>query len=251
MRTLWPQLSFKPEYVTMVVAIFGTTISPYLFFWQASQEVEEIKDHPGAQSLIEAPEQARGNFKRIRGDTLVGMAFSNIIAFFIMLTTALTLHNHGVTDIQTSAQAASALRPIAGEFAFWLFAGGIIGTGMLAIPVLAGSSAYALAGAFQWSNSLAAKPREAKAFYAVIAVSTLIGIAICFAPIDPMKALVWSAVVNCVIAVPIMFLMMRMASRKDIMGNFTIGRGLTLLGWSCAVAMALAVIAMFWGMLLN
>ncbi len=182
LRTLWPQLSFKPEYVTMVVAIFGTTISPYLFFWQASQEVEEIKDHPGAQSLIEAPEQAKVNFKRIRGDTLVGMAFSNIIAFFIMLTTALTLHNHGVTDIQTSAQAASALRPIAGEFAFWLFAGGIIGTGMLAIPVLAGSSAYALAGAFQWSNSLAAKPREAKAFYAVIAVSTLIGIAICFAP---------------------------------------------------------------------
>ena len=251
LRTLWPQLSFKPEYVTMVVAIFGTTISPYLFFWQASQEVEEIKDHPGAQSLIEAPEQAKVNFKRIRGDTLVGMAFSIIIAFFIMLTTALTLHNHGVTDIQTSAQAASALRPIAGEFAFWLFAGGIIGTGMLAIPVLAGSSAYALAGAFQWSNSLAAKPREAKAFYTVIAVSTLIGIAICFAPIDPMKALVWSAVVNCVIAVPIMFLMMRMASRKDIMGNFTIGRGLTLLGWSCAVAMALAVIAMFWGMLLN
>ncbi|MFJ7886065.1 NRAMP family divalent metal transporter [Pseudomonas sp. NPDC096917] len=249
--TVWPHLSWDPAYITMVVAIFGTTISPYLFFWQASQEVEEMEDHPGAQPLIQAPEQAASNFKRIRTDTLIGMGFSNVIAFFIMLTTALTLHLQGVTDIQTSAQAATALRPIAGEFAFWLFAGGIIGTGLLAIPVLAGSSAYAMAGAFGWKNSLADKPQAAKAFYAVIALSTLLGVLICFAPIDPMKALVWSAVVNCVIAVPIMFLMMRMASRRDIMGEFTLGPGLKGLGWSCSIAMALAVIAMFWGMLLG
>ncbi|WP_148053419.1 divalent metal cation transporter, partial [Pseudomonas fluorescens] len=140
LQTIWPNLSWKPEYITIVVASFGTTISPYLFFWQASQEVEEMESRPDARSLIEAPEQAKVNFRRIRIDTIIGMAFSNVIAFFIMLTTAVTLHMHGMTDIQTSEQAASALRPIAGEFAFWLFSAGIIGTGLLAIPVLAGSA---------------------------------------------------------------------------------------------------------------
>ncbi|APC15996.1 iron transporter [Pseudomonas frederiksbergensis] len=249
LQTVWPHLSWKPEYITMVVAIFGTTISPYLFFWQASQEVEEMEARPDARSLIEAPEQAKVNFRRIRTDTIIGMAFSNIIAFFIMLTTAVTLHMHGMTDIQTSAQAASALRPIAGEFAFWLFSAGIIGTGLLAIPVLAGSAAYAMAGAFQWKNSLADEPKTAKGFYGVIAAATLLGVLLCFAPIDPIKALLWSAVINCVMAVPIMFTMMFMASRKDIMGNFVIRPSLRLLGWSCSLAMALAVVAMFWGML--
>src|SRR5471030_544660 len=246
-QTLWPQMSWKPEYITMVVAIFGTTISPYLFFWQASQEIEDMNADPKAQALIEAPEQARTNFRRIKTDTIVGMGFSNIIAFFIMLTTAVTLNMHGVTQIQTSAEAAEALRPIAGEFAFWLFSAGIVGTGMLAIPVLAGSAAYAMAGTFKWKNSLAAKPVANKGFYSIIAIATLLGVAICFAPIDPIKALFWSAVINCVMAVPIMFIMMLMASRKDIMGTFIIHTRLRILGWCCSLAMALAVLAMFWG----
>jgi len=247
-QTVWPHLSWKPEYITMVVAIFGTTISPYLFFWQASQEIEDMNADPKAQALIEAPEQARTNFRRIKTDTIVGMGFSNIIAFFIMLTTAVTLNMHGVTQIQTSAEAAEALRPIAGEFAFWLFSAGIVGTGMLAIPVLAGSAAYAMAGTFKWKNSLAAKPVANKGFYSIIAIATLLGVAICFAPIDPIKALFWSAVINCVMAVPIMFIMMLMASRKDIMGTFIIHTRLRILGWCCSLAMALAVLAMFWGM---
>lgn len=249
-QTVWPQLSWKPEYITMVVAIFGTTISPYLFFWQASQEVEDMEADPKAQALIDAPVQARSSFSRIKIDTIVGMGFSNIIAFFIMLTTAVTLNMHGMTDIQTSAQAASALRPIAGEFAFWLFSAGIVGTGMLAIPVLAGSAAYAAAGTFRWKNSLAAKPQADKAFYGIVAAATLLGVVICFTPVDPIKALLWSAVVNCVIAVPIMFIMMLMASRKDIMGTFVIHPGLRILGWLCSIAMAFVVIAMFWGMIL-
>ncbi|MFW0758749.1 NRAMP family divalent metal transporter [Pseudomonas sp. H11T01] len=247
-QTVWPQMSWKPEYITIVVAIFGTTISPYLFFWQASQEIEDMKADPKAQALIEAPNQARRSFRRIQIDTIVGMGFSNIIAFFIMLTTAVTLHMHGVTEIQTAEQAANALRPIAGELAFWLFSGGIIGTGMLAIPVLAGSAAYAVAGTFRWRNSLEAKPESNKAFYSIITAATLLGVLICFAPIDPIKALIWSAVVNGVIAVPIMFIMMLMASHKEIMGTFVISRGLRILGWSCTIAMALVVIGMFWRM---
>lgn len=247
-QTVWPHLSWKPEYITMVVAIFGTTISPYLFFWQASQEVEDMTADPKAQALIDAPNQARASFSRIQIDTMVGMGFSNIIAFCIMLTTAVTLNMHGITDIQTSSQAASALRPIAGEFAFLLFSAGIIGTGMLAVPVLAGSAAYAVAGTFRWKNSLAAKPEVNKAFYSIITAATLLGVLICFAPIDPIKALLWSAVINGVIAVPIMFIMMLMASNKDIMGSFAIHPGLRILGWSCTVAMAFAVVGMFWGM---
>src|SRR5476649_2106201 len=248
-QSLWPRLSWRPEYITMVVAIFGTTISPYLFFWQASQEVEELEADPKAQALIEAPNQARASFSRIKIDTMVGMGFSNLIAFSIMLTTAVTLNLHGVTDIQTSAQAATALRPIAGEFAFWLFSAGIIGTGMLAVPVLAGSAAYAVAGTLRWKNSLAAKPVADKAFYSIITAATLLGVLICFAPIDPIKALLWSAVVNGVIAVPIMFIMMLMASHEKIMGSFVIHPGLKVLGWSCTIAMAFVVIGMFWGML--
>ena len=246
--SLLPHLSWKSEYITTVVAVFGTTISPYLFFWQASQEVEEMRIHSQDKPLITAPEQAPANFSRIKIDTFIGMGFSNIVAFFIILTTAVTLNLHGITDIQTSAQAAAALRPIAGEFAFVLFSAGIIGTGLLAIPVLAGSAAYAIAGAFKWKSSLELAPTAAKQFYSIIAISTLIGVALCFTPIDPIKALYWSAVINGVISVPIMALMMLMAARTEIMGQFIITFKLKLLGWICTGVMALAVIAMFWAL---
>ncbi len=247
-KTLWPTMSWKPEYITTVVAVLGTTISPYLFFWQASQEVEEQLSDPHAKPLIEAPYQARANFLRIKIDTFVGMGFSNLVAFFIMLTTAVTLNNHGITDIQTSAQAATALRPIAGEFAFWLFSAGIIGTGLLAVPVLAGSAAYAMAGAFHWKNSLELKFSAAKKFYGIIIISTLIGIALCFTPIDPMKALYWSAVINGVISVPIMGVMMLMSAHPKIMGKFVIHSALKMVGWICTAVMAIAVAIMFWTM---
>ena len=245
-RTLLPHLSWKPEYITTVVAVFGTTISPYLFFWQASQEVEEMQANPRSKPLKDAPRQAKANFLRIKVDTYIGMGFSNLVAFFIILTTAVTLNLHGITDIQTSAQAAIALRPIAGEFAFWLFSAGIIGTGMLAIPVLAGSAAYAIAGAFKWRNGLELKPIVAKRFYAIIAISTLLGVVLCFTPINPIKALYWSAVINGVISVPVMSVMMLMAVRPEIMGVFAISPRLWILGWICTAVMAAAVVAMFW-----
>ncbi len=247
-NTMRPHLSWHPAYITTVVAVFGTTISPYLFFWQASQEVEEQRGNPQARALKIAPEQANANFRRIKLDTYIGMGFSNLVAFFIILTTAVTLNMHGITGIQTSAQAASALRPIAGDFAFWLFSAGIIGTGLLAIPVLAGSAAYALAGAFNWRNSLELQPNQAKGFYGIIVISTLIGVGLCFTPIDPIKALYWSAVINGVISIPIMVVMMLMAARADIMGQFVISRRLKTVGWVCTAVMAIAVIAMFWSL---
>jgi len=243
--SLIPQLQWSPEWITAVVAIFGTTISPYLFFWQASQEVEEMKD---ALPLRAEPAPARAELERIKLDTLIGMGFSNLVAFFIILTTAVTLHMHGVEAIATSAQAAAALRPLAGEFAFALFSAGIIGTGLLAVPVLAGSSAYAVAGAFQWRKGLEKRASEAPAFYGMIAVSTLAGIVLCFLPLDPVQALYWSAVVNGVIAVPIMAVMMAMAVSPAVMGRFVAGRRLQALGWSATAAMALAAAAMFWSM---
>lgn len=248
-NTLLPHFSWKTAYITTVVAVFGTTISPYLFFWQASQEVEEQQADPRAIALKDAPDQASANFRRIKIDTYIGMAFSNLIAFFIILTTAVTLHLHGVTEIQTSAQAASALRPIAGEFAFVLFSAGIIGTGLLAIPVLAGSAAYAMAGAFHWRDSLELKPKAAKGFYGIITLSTLIGVGLCFTPVDPIKALFWSAVINGVISVPIMAVMMLMAARPDIMGKFVISFRLKVLGWACTASMATAVGAMMWSLI--
>jgi Mn2+/Fe2+ NRAMP family transporter len=199
---------------------------------------------PHAQPLIKAPNQARTNFKRINLDTYIGMGFSNLVAFSIILTTAVTLNLHGITDIQTSAQAATALRPIGGEFAFMLFSAGIIGTGLLAIPVLAGSCAYAMAGAFKWKNSLERTPMRAKQFYGVIAISTLIGIMLNFTAIDPIKALYWSAVINGVISVPIMIVMMLMAARPDIMGRFVIRSNLKVMGWLATLIMAVAVAAM-------
>jgi NRAMP (natural resistance-associated macrophage protein)-like metal ion transporter len=244
-----PHISLSSDYLTVVVAVFGTTISPYLFFWQAGEEVEEEKEDPKAKPLIQAPEQAPRQMARMQFDTIVGMGFSNIIALFIMLTTAATLNAHGVTDIQTSSQAAEALRPIAGRFAFTIFALGIIGTGLLALPVLAGSAAYAVGEALHWRVGLAQRPGRARAFYGTIAVATCVGAVLNFTALDPIKALFWSAVINGVAAAPIMVMIMLMASRRRVMGEFTLTRWLTTFGWLATVVMVTAAIGMFaaWG----
>ena len=244
-----PQISLKADYLTVVVAVFGTTISPYLFFWQAGEEVEEARERPGARPLRYAPLQAPAEFQRIRIDTYIGMAFSNVIALFIVLTTAATLHAHGLTDIQTSAQAAEALRPLAGRFAFTIFALGIIGTGLLALPVLAGSAAFALGEALAWPVGLARQPRQARAFYGTIAAATGIGALLNFVSLDPVKALFWSAVLNGVVAVPVMVTMLLMAMRPKVMGEFVLGPVLKWMGWLATAAMALAAFGMFatWG----
>lgn len=245
----WPHISLEGAYLTVVVAVFGTTISPYLFFWQAEEEVEEQQETPGDEPLRIAPQQAPQQLSRIRLDTYVGMAFSDLISLAIIFTTAATLHAHGHTDIQTSAQAAEALRPIAGRFAFTIFALGIIGTGFLALPVLAGSAAYALGEALRWPVGLARRPLRAKAFYGTIAIATAIGIALNASPIDPIKALFWSAVINGVVAVPIMTMMMLMAVRPSIMGEFVLSRSLRAMGWLSTAVMLAAAVGMFatWG----
>jgi NRAMP (natural resistance-associated macrophage protein)-like metal ion transporter len=243
-RTLLPTMRFDAPSVLAIVAVLGTTISPYLFFWQSSQEAEDEQDTPGARPLIEAPEQAPAEIHRMRIDTYFGMGFSNLIGLFIIITTAATLHASGITDIQTSAQAAEALRPIAGPFAFAVFAAGIIGTGMLAVPVLAGSAAYAVGEALGWSIGLARRPLDAKAFYATIAVATLIGIVINFVDIDPIKALFWSAVLNGIVAVPLMIVMMLMTMRPEVMGNFILPRPLWAMGWLSTAVMAFTVLTM-------
>ena len=241
---LLPRLSWQPAYITTVVAVFGTTISPYLFFWQASQEVEDLHADPQARPLRRAQSQAPENLSRIKIDTVIGMGFSNLVALFIMLTTAATLGAHGVTQIASSAQAASALRPIAGDFAFLLFSLGIIGTGLLAVPVLAGSAAYAVTETFRWKGGLNFKLVEAREFYAIVALATVGGIAIDFTSIDPIKALFWSAVVNGVIAVPIMVVMMLLAANPKVMGTFTLRWKLKVLGWLATITMGVAVVAM-------
>jgi len=245
----FPRVEFSSAYLTVVVAVFGTTISPYLFFWQAGEEVEDEKENPAAKPLIHAPEQAPRQFSRIQADTLVGMGLSNLVALFIMLTTAATLNAHGVTDIQTSSQAAQALRPIGGDFAFAIFAIGIIGTGLLAVPVLAGSAAYAVGEALKWPVGLAQRPERAKAFYGVIVGATLIGVLLNFVALDPIKALFWSAVINGVTAVPIMVMIMLLGSRRSVMREFTLGPWLRSLGWLATAAMAAAAVGMFatWG----
>jgi NRAMP (natural resistance-associated macrophage protein)-like metal ion transporter len=242
---VWPPLSSDSAYLMAVTAVLGTTISPYLFFWQAGQEVEDGKERTGARPLIRAPEQAQSEFLRIRIDTYIGMAISNIIALFIVITTAATLHMHGKTDIQTSAQAAEALRAVAGPFTFAVFAAGIIGTGMLTLPVLAGSAAYALGEAQSWHVGLARRPLRARAFYITIAVGMVLGVALNFSPIDPIKALYWSAVLNGVVAVPVMAMMMFLTMRPAIMGRFTLPRPLQAVGWVATAAMAATVAAMF------
>lgn len=244
-----PRLTWSSDYFTTIVAIFGTTISPYLFFWQASQEAEEQRVDATKHPLIDKHDGARKEFSRIRADTITGMAFSNVIALSIIVTAAATLHTAGKTDIQTSAQAAEALRPIAGPFAEVIFALGIVGTGLLAIPVLAGATAYAVGEGRRWPVGLARKPKEAVAFYSVLGLSGGIGIALNFTPIDPISALYWSAVVNGVLAVPVMVLLMVMARHREVMGRFVIGGWLYSLGWLSTGAMALSVIAMMVGML--
>lgn len=247
-QTLVPHIQAGGAYWAMVVAVLGTTISPYLFFWQAAQEAEQ-RQRLDALHDVEAQNTpaafiADKHLDRIKLDTVVGMVFSNAIAFCVMLATALTLHQHGFTNIETTKQAAEALRPLAGNFAFTLFALGVIGTGMLAVPVLAASSAYAVADAFQWRSGLDHRWVEARGFFTVIALGTTIGTALDFTPLDPIKALVWSAIVNGVIAVPIMAVMMWMGMREDILGAHTLTRRHQVLGWIATGVMAAAVIAM-------
>jgi NRAMP (natural resistance-associated macrophage protein)-like metal ion transporter len=244
-----PHIQWTGSYLTVVVAVFGTTISSYLFFWQAAAEVEDQREDPAADALLKAPRQAPRQLARIQLDTIVGMGLSNLIALFIVLTTAATLNAHGVANIETSSQAAEALRPIAGEFAFTIFALGIVGTGLLAVPVLAGSAAYGLGEAFKWRVGLAQRAGRAPAFYLAIAAATLVGAAMNFSPLDPIKALFWSAVINGVAAVPIMAMIMLMASRRKVMGEFALGLWLKGLGWLATAAMATAAIAMLatWG----
>lgn len=239
-----PSITWKTEYIQTIVAVFGTTISPYLLFWQASQEAEDIHAVPERHVLRRAPEQGPDAIKRIELDTLIGMGVSNFIALAIILTTAATLNVSGVTDIETSAQAAEALRPIAGNYAATIFALGVFGTGLLAIPVLAGSAAYAIGEARKWPIGLARHPKEAKAFYATIVMATGVGILLNFAPINPIKALYWCAVINGIVAVPVMALMMLMAANSKIMGEFKIGGWLTALGWVATTVMAAAAVAM-------
>jgi NRAMP (natural resistance-associated macrophage protein)-like metal ion transporter len=247
--TFVPAIEFKADYFAGLIAVLGTTISPYLFFWQASGEVEEIKTTPEEDPLKKAPRQAPEQIERIKADTYIGMGISNIIAFFIILTAAVTLNAQGKTDIQSAAQAAEALRPVAGNFAFSLFTIGIIGTGMLALPVLAGSAAYAISGVFNWRASLDRKADRAKRFYGVLAVSTLLGLSLNFTPIDPIKALFWAAVINGVLAGPVMIVIMLMATDPKVMGKFTLPRRLRITGWLATVVMLVAAGGLFatWG----
>jgi len=251
MGVVVPHITWSADYFTTIVAIFGTTISPYLFFWQASQEAEDQRVDVTKRPLIDKHYGAQKEFHRIRADTIVGMAFSNLIALSIMVTAAATLHAAGKTDIQTSAQAAEALRPIAGAFAEVIFALGIVGTGLLAIPVLAGATAYAVGEGRRWPVGLARKPKEAAAFYSVLTLSAAIGIALNFNSINPISALYWSAVINGVLAVPVMVLLMIMARRKDVMGHFVVGGPLHWLGWLSTAAMLVSVLAMAVGFFLG
>ena len=241
---LLPQFNWNTAFLTTLVAILGTTISPYLFFWQASQEAEDVKTEKRRKPLLRAPWQAVNEFTRIRTDTLVGMAFSNLIALSIMITTAATLNQAGIKEIATSAQAAEALKPIAGEFASVVFAVGIIGTGLLAVPVLAGSAAYAIGEAWKWPIGLSKDPEDAVAFYSTVAAAGALGIALTLSPLDPIKALYWAAVINGVVAVPVMTVMMLMTRENRIMGKFVITGWLRWLGWVSTAAMAACVLAM-------
>ena len=249
--TVLPSFSWNAAYVTSIVAVLGTTISPYLFFWQAEEEVEIEKANPTDEPLKKNPRGAAAQLQRIRVDTYAGMGFSNLVAFFIMLTAAAALHYHvpPITDIQTSTDAAKALKPVAGQFAYLLFALGIIGTGLLALPVLAGSAAYAVGEALRWPVGLNRDLLHARGFYGVLAASTFIGLGLNFLHIDPIKALFWSAVINGVAAGPIMILMMLMATNPTIMGRFTLNTRQKLFGWAGTAAMLAAAAALFltWG----
>lgn len=250
LRTVWPQITFDASTAAVVVGIFGTTISPYLFFWQASEEVEDMnasatQETPGALPLILDGRQAQSELRRISWDTWSGMLYSNITSYFIILATAVTLHTAGITDITTAADAASALRPLAGDFAFILFAVGIIGVGLIGVPVLAGSAAYALAETMGWKWGLERTVKQAKGFYSIIAISVLAALAIQYSPISPMKALFWSAVINGVVAVPLLVVILLLASKESVMGDFVAPRSLHVLGWITTGVMGFAAVWMF------
>jgi NRAMP (natural resistance-associated macrophage protein)-like metal ion transporter len=237
---IWPRPDLSKDFWLMVAAILGTTISPYLFFWQAAQEVEDTKTEPIREPLRRRPAQGIGALARIRLDTLIGMGISNLVALAIMATSAATLHGAQVKQLDSAAQAAEALRPLAGSLAFALFALGIVGTGLLSVPVLAGSAAYALGEARRWPVGLSRQPKQAKAFYAAIATATLVGAVANVLKVSPIKALVWAAVLNALAAVPIMVLLMRIATNSSIMGQFTISLRSVLVGWTATAVMAIA-----------
>lgn len=245
LAAIWPRSTINADYFLMVVAVLGTTISPYLFFWQASQEVEEMNKGKVRRPLRELTRGGLDELDRIKVDTTVGMIFSNGIAFFIILTTAAVLNAHGVTNINSATQAANALRPLAGDFTFLLFALGIIGTGLLAIPVLAGSAAYGVSEAFGWRATLEAKAPDAVGFYTIIGAATVIGFGLGFTGIDAIHMLVWSAVLNGIVAVPIMAMMMLIVANAGLMGRFRASLRLIVLGWIGTGLMAVAVIALF------
>ncbi|MFN5631235.1 MAG: NRAMP family divalent metal transporter [Sphingomonadales bacterium] len=241
---LVPNFVFDNAHAMALVAILGTTISPYLFFWQAGQEVEE-QHRRHVKPLCVAPRRAGSELRRIRLDTMLGMGFSHLTALFIVIATAATLNAHGITHVESSAQAAEALRPIAGDFAFALFAIGIIGTGMLAVPILAGSAAYAVSESFGWVEGLDRKPREAKAFYATIAVATIAGLTLNYVGVDPIKALYWAAVVNGVLAAPLMVVMMLIATNRAVMGKLRVSGKLAAGGWLATAVMGIVAVGFF------
>jgi len=245
LRTVWPHIGIDSNTAAVVVAIFGTTISPYLFFWQASEEVEDMNATAGAEPLFNNDRDAQPELRRIGWDTWSGMLYSNLTSYFIILATALTLHVAGITDITTAAQAASALRPLAGEFAFILFAIGIIGVGLIGVPVLAGSAAYAFAEMMGWKWGLERSVKRAKGFYSILAFSMLIALAIQYSPISPMKALFWSAVINGVVAVPLLVVIMLLASKTSIMGKYVATPSLKILGWLTTAVMGFAAVWLF------
>jgi Mn2+/Fe2+ NRAMP family transporter len=251
LSTIWPKSNINSDYFMMVVAVLGTTISPYLFFWQASQEVEEMHRGKERRPLRELAKGGALELDRIRIDTTAGMFLSNTIAFFIILTTASVLNANGVTNINSASQAAEALRPLAGDFTFVLFALGIVGTGLLAIPVLAGSAAYGVAEVFGWQATLEAKPPDAVGFYSIIAAATVIGFALGFTGFDAIQMLVWSAVLNGIVAVPIMAMMMLIVANPHLMGRFKARSWLVALGWVGTALMAIAVIALVGSSLLG
>jgi Mn2+/Fe2+ NRAMP family transporter len=244
LRTVWPKFEMNSNAAAVIVGVFGTTISPYLFFWQASEEVEDMQAKHG-RALVRNANQAEPELRRIRWDTWSGMLYSDITAYFIVLATAVTLHVAGVTNIDTAAKAASALRPLAGEFAYLLFAVGIMGVGLIGVPVLAGSAAYALAEAMGWKEGLERKTKDARGFYGVIAVSVLAGLVIQYSPISPMKALFWSAVINGVVAVPLMVVIIVLVSKKSVMGKYTANRKIVILAWIATLVMGAAAVRMF------
>jgi Mn2+/Fe2+ NRAMP family transporter len=244
LRTVWPSFTPNAEAAAVVVAVFGTTISPYLFFWQASEEVEDMQARPGAAPLVRDAGEAGAELHRIKWDTWSGMFYSDLTAYFIILATAVTLNVAGITNINTAAEAASALRPLAGDFAYMLFAFGILGVGLIGVPVLAGSAAYALSEAMGWKWGLERKATDAWGFYGVIAISVLAGLGIQYLPISPMKALFWSAVINGVVAVPLMVVIILLVSKKSVMGAFTASRTLIVLGWMATVVMGAAAVWM-------